>query len=134
MCLVVEEVSPRGKPILPQGIWARFRNVCGAVARDQLQTWITNNDWKKVPDSTKESMSAALQACSRFPEGKLKEDAKKFAMITLGTAFRNFWHTLHKDYVKKGLSPKSKFGKIPDTMWEEIKQMKDTPEGKAFSQ
>jgi len=130
----VEEVSPRGKPILPEGIWARFRNVCGAIARDQLQTWITTNDWKKVPDSIKESMWAALQACFRFPEGKPKEDAKKFAMITLGTAFRNFWHTLHKDYVKKGLSPISKFGKIPDTMWEEFKLMKNTPEAKALSQ
>ena len=78
LCLVVEEVSPRGKPILPEGIWARFWNVCGAIARDQLQTWITTNDWKKVPDSIKESMWAALQACFRFPEGKPKEDAKKF--------------------------------------------------------
>ncbi|RLM93752.1 hypothetical protein C2845_PM08G20190 [Panicum miliaceum] len=134
VCLVVEEVSPRGKPILPLGISARFRNVCGAVARDQLQTWITTNDWKKVPDSTKESMWAALQACFRFPEGKSKEDAKKFAMITLGTAFKNFRHTLHKDYVKKGLSPKSKFGKIPDAMWEEFKKMKNTAEAKALSQ
>ena len=95
VCLVVEEVSPRGKPILPEGIWARFRNVCGAIARDQLQTWITTNDWKKVPDSIKESMWAALQACFRFPEGKPKEDARKFVMITLGTAFKKFedgWH------------------------------------------
>ena len=134
VCLVVEEVSPRGKPILPEWIWARFRNVCGAIARDQLQTWITINDWKKVPDSIKESMWAALQACFRFPEGKPKEDAKKFAMITLGTAFRNFRHTLHKDYAKKGLSPKIKFGKIPDAMWEEFKLMKDTPEAKALSE
>jgi len=72
-----------------------------------------------VPDSIKESTWVALQACFRFPEGKLKEDAKKFAMITLGTAFRNFRHTLHKDYAKKGLSPKIKFGKIPDAMWED---------------
>ena len=91
----MEEVSPRGKPILPEGIWARFRNVCGAIARDQLQTWITTNDWKKVPDLIKESLWAALQACFRFPEGKPKEDARKFVMITLGTAFRKFedgWH------------------------------------------
>ena len=79
-------------------------------------------------------MWAALQACFRFPEGKPKEDARKFAMITLGTTFRNFRHTLHKDYVKKVLSPKSKFGKIPDTMWEEFKLMKNTPEAKALSQ
>ena len=130
VCLVVEEVSPRGKPILPEGIWARFQNVCGAIARDQLQTWITTNDWKKVPDSIKESMWAALQACFRFPEGKRKEDAKKFAMITLGTAFRNFRHTLHKDYAKKGLSPKIKFGKIPDAMWKEFKLMKEMAEQK----
>ena len=134
VCLVVEEVSPRGKPILPEGIWARFWNVCGAIARDQLQTWITTNDWKKVPDSIKESMWAALQACFRFLEGKPKEDAKKFAMITLGTAFRNFRHTLHKDYAKKGLSPKIKFGKIPDAMWEEFKLMKEMAEAKALSE
>jgi len=130
----VEEVSPRGKPILPEGIWARFRNVCGAIARDQLQTWITTNDWKKVPNSIKESMWAALQACFRFPEGKPKEDAKKFAMLTLGTTFRNFRHTLHKDYAKKGLSPKIKSGKIPDAMWEEFKLMKETAEAKALSE
>ncbi|KAG2620387.1 hypothetical protein PVAP13_3NG096060 [Panicum virgatum] len=79
-------------------------------------------------------MWVALQACFRFPEGKPKEDAKKFAMITLGTAFRNFWHTLHKDYANKGLSPKIKFGKIPDAMWEEFKLMKETPEAKALSE
>ena len=55
-------------------------------------------------------------------------------MITLGTAFRNFRHTLHKDYVKKGFSPKSKFAKILDTMWEEFKLMKNKPEAKALSQ
>jgi len=40
-------------------------------------------------------MWAALQACFRFPKGKPKEDARKFVMITLGTAFRKFedgWH------------------------------------------
>ncbi|KAG2620096.1 hypothetical protein PVAP13_3NG144602, partial [Panicum virgatum] len=79
-------------------------------------------------------MWVALQACFRFPEGKPKEDAKKFAIITLGTAFRNFWHTLHKDYAKTGLSPKIKFGKIPDAMWEEFKLMKETPEAKALSE
>ncbi|KAG2538935.1 hypothetical protein PVAP13_9NG369900 [Panicum virgatum] len=121
LCLVVEEVSPRGKPILPEGIWARFQN-------------ITTNDWKKVTDSIKESMWATLQACFRFPEGKPKEDAKKFAMITLGTAFRNFRHTLHNDYANKGLSPKIKFGKIPDAMWEEFKLMKEMAEAKALSE
>ncbi|KAG2649642.1 hypothetical protein PVAP13_1NG122338 [Panicum virgatum] len=129
-----EEVSPRGKPILPERIWARFWHVCGAIAGDQLQTWITTNDWKKVPDSVKKSMWAALQACFRFPKGKPKEDARKFMMITLRTAFRNFRHTIHKDYVKKGLSAKSKFRKIPDMMWEEFKLMKNVPEGKALSQ
>jgi len=79
-------------------------------------------------------MWAALQACFRFPEGKPKEDARKFAMITLGTAFRNFRHTLHKDYAKKGLSPKIKFGKIPDAMWEEFKLMKEMAEAKALSE
>ncbi|RLN04995.1 hypothetical protein C2845_PM13G07710 [Panicum miliaceum] len=82
----------------------------------------------------KESMWAALQACFRFLEGKPKEDAKKFVMITLGIAFRNFRHTLQKDYVKKGLSPRSKLGKIPDTMWEEFKLMKNKPEAQALSQ
>jgi hypothetical protein len=79
-------------------------------------------------------MWATLQACFRFPEGKPKEDAKKFAMITLGTAFRNFRHTLHNDYANKGLSPKIKFGKIPDAMWEEFKLMKEMAEAKALSE
>ena len=82
----------------------------------------------------KESLWAALQACFRFPKGKPKEDARKFMMITLRTAFRNFRHTIHKDYVKKGLSAKSKFRKIPDMMWEEFKLMKNMPEAKALSQ
>ncbi|CAO2205751.1 unnamed protein product [Urochloa humidicola] len=133
-CLVVEEVNPRGKPILLEGIHARFRNVCEAIARDQLVTWITTGNWKKVPDAVKESMWTSLVACFPFPEGKPKDNAKKFAMMTLGTAFRNFRYTLHKDYVKKGLSPKAKFGKITDKIWEEFKLQKNTPEAQALSQ
>ncbi|CAN6356491.1 unnamed protein product [Urochloa humidicola] len=125
--MVVEEVNDIGKPILPEGISARFRNTCGAIARDKLQTWITTNDWKKIPNGVKDAMWAALEACFRFPEGKPKDDAKKFALSTMGAAFRNFRSTLTTDYLEKGKCPRKKYGKIPISMWEEFKAQKQTP-------
>jgi len=129
----VEQVSSKGKPILPEGIWARFRNVCGAIARDQLQPWITTGNWKKIPDAVKESLWKALEACFTFPKGKPTDDAKKFAMLTMGTAFRNFRSTLNTEYVQKGLSARTKYGKIPEKTWDEFVEQKNSEAAKALS-
>ncbi|CAO2198212.1 unnamed protein product [Urochloa humidicola] len=130
--MVVEEVNATGKPILPEGIWARFRNICGAIVRDRLQIWINTNSWKKIPDAVKDTLWAALEECFRFPEGQPKVDAKKFALSTMGTAFRNFRSTLTTEYLDKGLCPRTKYGKITSSLWEEFKAQKQTPEAIAL--
>nr|TKV91602.1 hypothetical protein SEVIR_9G107400v2 [Setaria viridis] len=58
--LVIEELGGKGEPILPEGISDRFRNICGAVVRDKLKTWITTSNWMKVFTTTKDVLWATL--------------------------------------------------------------------------
>ena len=49
--IVVEEVSPIGVPIQPDGVCSRFASAIGAVVRDILDCSIQH--WNDVPDSEK---------------------------------------------------------------------------------
>ena len=81
---------------------------------------------------TKDAMWAKLEECFQFSKDD-KPKAKKHAMRQLSTCFRNFRHMLNKEFVKKGLNPTNKFGKIPNHIWEQFSAMKQTPAAKALS-
>nr|TKV96130.1 LOW QUALITY PROTEIN: hypothetical protein SEVIR_9G409300v2 [Setaria viridis] len=122
-------LGSKGEPILPEGIAARFRNICGAIVKDKLQTWITTSNWKNVPTTTKDVLWATLKEKFTFPEGQ-EDSARKFAKGLLGRCFRNWRFILNTDYVKKGKNVRDDFSRIPSEMWEEFK---NTPEEKALS-
>jgi hypothetical protein len=52
--LVIEQLGDKGEPVEPKGIAARFRNIVGAIVRDQLASWITTTDWKTVLKAMKD--------------------------------------------------------------------------------
>uniref|UniRef100_K3ZEQ7 Ubiquitin-like protease family profile domain-containing protein n=1 Tax=Setaria italica TaxID=4555 RepID=K3ZEQ7_SETIT len=106
--LIIEELDTKGEPILPEGISARFRNICGAIVRDKLQTWIMTSNWKKVPTTTKDVLWATVKERFTFPEGQEKF-ARNFAEGLLGRCFRNWKSTLNKEYVQKAKNARDDF-------------------------
>nr|TKW13816.1 hypothetical protein SEVIR_5G125600v2 [Setaria viridis] len=126
-------LGSKGEPILPEGIAARFWNICGAIVRDKLQTWITTSNWKNVPTTTKDVLWATLKEKFTFLEGQ-EDSTRKFAEGLLGRCFRNWRSILNTDYVKKGKNARNNFGRIPLEMWEEFVQQKNTLEAKALSE
>nr|TKW21838.1 hypothetical protein SEVIR_4G147400v2 [Setaria viridis] len=129
--LIIEELGAKGEPILPEGISARLRNICGAIVRDKLQSWITTSNWKNVPTTTKDVLWVTLKERFTFPKGQEKF-ARNFAEGLLG---RCFWRsTLNKEYVQKGNNSRDDLGRIPPEMWEEFKQQKNMPKAKALSE
>uniref|UniRef100_A0A0Q3NTP5 Uncharacterized protein n=2 Tax=Setaria TaxID=4554 RepID=A0A0Q3NTP5_SETIT len=112
-------LGSKGEPIVLEGIAARFRNICGAIIRDKLQTWITTSNWKNVPTTTKNVLLATLKEKFTFLEGQ-EEFARKFAEGLFGRCFRNWRSILNIEYVKKGKNARDDFGRIPPEMWEQF--------------
>uniref|UniRef100_K3YZ31 Ubiquitin-like protease family profile domain-containing protein n=1 Tax=Setaria italica TaxID=4555 RepID=K3YZ31_SETIT len=106
--LIIEELGTKGEPILPEGISARFRNICGAIVRNKLQNMITTSNWKKVPQTKKDVLWATVKERFTFPEGQEKF-ARHFAKGLLGRCFRNWRSNLNKEYVQKGKNARDEF-------------------------
>uniref|UniRef100_K3YLM1 Uncharacterized protein n=1 Tax=Setaria italica TaxID=4555 RepID=K3YLM1_SETIT len=126
--LVIELLGTKGEPILPEGIAARFRNICGAIIKNKLQTWITTSNWKDVPTTTKDVLWATLKEKFTFCESQEKF-ARNFAEGLLVRCFKNWRSTLNKEYVQKGKNAREDFGRIPQEMWEEIAGLPNLFEG-----
>nr|TKW25701.1 hypothetical protein SEVIR_3G135600v2 [Setaria viridis] len=126
-------LGSKDEPILPLGIAARFRNICGAIVRDKLQTWIMTSNWKNVPSTMKEVLWATLKEKFTFPEGH-EDSEKKIVESFLGRCFRNWRSMLNIEYVKKGKNTRDDFSRIPPEMWEEFVQQKNTSEARALSE
>nr|TKW24886.1 LOW QUALITY PROTEIN: hypothetical protein SEVIR_3G079300v2 [Setaria viridis] len=123
-------LGSKGEPILAEGIAARFQNICGAIIRDKLQTWIMTSNRKNVPTTTKDVLWVILKEKFTFLEGQ-EDSARKFAKGLHGRCFRNWRSIFNTDYVKKGKNDRDNFGRIPPEMWEEFK---NTPEAKVLSE
>jgi hypothetical protein len=41
---VIERLGDKGEPVEPKGTASRFRNIVGAIVRDQLASWITTSN------------------------------------------------------------------------------------------
>jgi hypothetical protein len=65
---VIGQLGDKGEPVEPKGIAARFRNIIGAIARDQLGSWITTSNWKTVPKATKDVLWAIVKEKFVYPE------------------------------------------------------------------
>jgi hypothetical protein len=84
---VIERLGDKGEPVKPKGIAARFRNIMGAIVRDQLASWITTTNWKTVPKATEDVLWAKVKEKFVYPEGIENAD-RTFAEGLCGRALR----------------------------------------------
>jgi hypothetical protein len=125
--LVIERLGDKGEPFEPKGIAARFRNIVGAIVRDQLGSWITTSNWKTVPKATKDVLWAKLKEKFVYPEGT-ENVGRTFAEGLCGRALRNWRSTLNTEFVQKGKDARDVYGNIPLAVWEEFVDQKKTAE------
>ena len=129
---MIEQLGDKGEPVRPEGISARFRNIVGAIVRDQLPSWITTSNWKNVPKATKDVLWAKVKEKFVFPEGT-ENAGRTFAEGLCGRALRNWRSVLNTEYVQKGKDARAVYGNIPLAVWEEFVEQKKTPESIALS-
>ncbi|RLN03434.1 hypothetical protein C2845_PM13G11730 [Panicum miliaceum] len=86
---VIEELGPKGEPISPVGISAKYRNTLRAIVWDTLHDIITTDNWKLVPQTRKKVLLTKVQESFQFLEGQANM-GKKFAMSLLGKCFRTW--------------------------------------------
>jgi hypothetical protein len=95
--LVIERLGDKGEPVESKGIDARFRNIVGAIVRDQLASWITTTNWKTVPKATKDVLWAKVKEKFVYPEGT-ENAGRTFAEGLFGRALRNWRSTLNTEF------------------------------------
>jgi hypothetical protein len=128
---VIEHLGDKGKPVQLVGITARFRNIVGAIVRDQLASWITSSNWKNVSKATKDVLWAKVKEKFAYPEGT-GNAAKTFAEGLCGRALRNRRSSLNIEFVQKGNDARDVYGNILLAVWEEFIEQK-TMEAVALS-
>jgi hypothetical protein len=109
---VIEWLGDKGEPVEPKGIAARFRNIGGAIVRDQLATWITTTNWKTVPKATKDVLWAKVKEKFVYLEGT-ENAGRTFAEGLCGRALRNWRSALNTEFVQKGKDARDVYGNIP---------------------
>jgi hypothetical protein len=120
---VIERISDKGEPIEPKGIVARFRNIVGAIVRDQLGSWITISNWKTVPKATKDVLWAKVKEKFVYLEGT-ENAGRTFAEGLCGRALRNWRSTLNTEFVQKGKDARDVYGSIPLAVLKEFVDQK----------
>jgi hypothetical protein len=116
---VIERLGDKGEAVEPKGIAARFRNIVGAIVKDQLGSWITTSNWKTVPKATKDVLWAKVKEKFVYPEGK-KNAGRTFAEGLCGRALRNWRSRLNTEFVQKGKDARDVYGNIPLAVWQEF--------------
>jgi hypothetical protein len=129
---VIERLGDKGEPIEPKGIASRFRNIVGAIVRDQLASWIRTTNWKTVPKATKDVLLAKVKEKFVYPEG-IENAGRTFAEGLCGRALRNWRSTLNTEFVQKGKDSRDVYGNIPLAVWEEFVDQKKMAEAVALS-
>ena len=82
--IVLEVVSPIGKPIQPNGVCSRFASAIGEAVQDILDCSIQH--WNDVPDSEKTKIWKKMMGAFSFPHDS-KELVKKLAMKLAAKSF-----------------------------------------------
>ena len=107
----VTEVGPKGEPLEPFVVRAKFRNAIGALVRQNMD--ITIDTWRNVPAGTKQRVWDEIVKIFIFPPEEVNR-AKEYALKQLGISFRNWKSWLNTNYAQKGLSPRMVHEKITE--------------------
>jgi hypothetical protein len=95
----VTEVSPKGVPLQPLEVAAKFRNAIGFLVRDKLD--ITISHWNMVMEKMKKDLWKKLKTRFVFPR-ESRAIAKEYAWRQCGISFRNFRSKLNTSEERTG--------------------------------
>jgi len=127
----VREVGPKGQPLEPFEVRAKFRNAIGFLVRDKLD--ITISHWDQVPLKMRKDLWKKLKTRFIFAR-QSRAIAKQYAWKQLGISFRSFRSELTTKYVKKGLDPPKKYKNISANQWKNFVEQKTSAEFLAKSE
>jgi hypothetical protein len=113
----VTALDLNGLPIEPTEARKAFKRTCGFQVRDNVS--ITTQNWRLVPETTKEHLWRNITEKIKYPDGVEEEFVKSVSLISMGQLFRRWKLDMNRKYVKKQLVPKH-MGKITQAQWEKF--------------
>jgi hypothetical protein len=87
---------------------------------------ITIQDWRLVPEATKEHLWKNITEKIKYPDGVDEGFVMRGALISMGRLFRRWKSVVNRKYLKKQLVSKH-MGKITQAQWEEFVKQKTEP-------
>ena len=123
--LVITEVSRFGVPVRPKSSSAKFRTMCGILARTRVP--ITTPRWKDLTDIQLGTLWTTLSEKFTIPEADAAR-VQRTAMHTIDKSWRNFKSILVTNYVNTGQTPFAKYGFLTRETWDAFVAMKTTAE------
>jgi hypothetical protein len=98
-----------GLPIEPPKARKAFKHTYGFEVRDNVS--ITIQDWRLVPEATKEQLWKNITEKIKYPDGVDEGFVKRAILISMGRLLHRWKSDMNRKYVKKQLVPKH-MGKI----------------------
>jgi hypothetical protein len=111
-------------PIEPAEARKAFKCACGFQVRDNVS--ITIQDWRLMPEATKEQLWKNIMEKIKYPDGVDEGFMKRATLISMWWLLRRWKSDTNRKYVKKQLVPKY-MGKITQAQWEEFVKQKTEP-------
>jgi hypothetical protein len=115
-------------PIEPHEARKAFKCACGFQVRDNVS--ITIQDWRLVPETTKEQLWRNITEKIKYPDGVDEEFVKSATLIHMGRLFHRWKSDMNRKYMKKQLVSKH-MGKITQAQWEKFVKQKTKSEALA---
>ena len=128
--LTITEVSDVGVPLSPPAIAARFRTVCGILAREKVP--ITTPKWKSLTKDQRRVLWEDLSSRFTIPETHMRR-VQRHALLSMCHAWRTFKSVLVTQYVNKSETPFTRFPFLTRETWDAFVAMKTTDEFKEQS-
>jgi len=135
------EIAEDGEPIAPVEFARKYVNQCGVLVRENIP--INRHRWKSankdepgvVPETEKDMLFESLKENFFFPEGTDIDKVKEWTLKKMCNQFKDFKTKLHRDFVKKGLTPdwnKKGYLKLRP-YWNEFVEYRLSEDSKALS-
>ncbi|KAL6871508.1 hypothetical protein ACP4OV_014337 [Aristida adscensionis] len=127
----ITQVSRSGVPTHPKLAAKSFKTACGVIGRERIN--INTKSWDIVEQSEKELLWSDIQSMFEIQE-EVKNLVKVRTLKAIGASFKQFKHTLTKQYVAKGLSPFDKYPFIQEEDWDNFVKSRESDEFKHSSE
>ena len=123
--MTITEVSDVGVPLSPKKAAARFRTICGILARERVP--ITTPTWKSLTKERRGELWKELSSSFDIPQAD-QARVERQALLAMDHAWRTFKSTLVTKYVNTGRTPFTKYKFLSRDIWDAFVQMKTTAE------